>query len=308
MSDPADQPWVPYPLRELRRATAEREAAGEGLWTEWPDPTTRNKLAACVRDQLWDDMQSANVRTLLNAITQAVSDAAGVVNRATEVPELFGRLDVDDFVDSIRQPDQLPAVIFGLIEGVWRWQTVLDEEFIARGPHSRQLFQDKIAEILEDHRIGFVFVGGNFLPRSGSIADQEILVPTVKFLTGDQAFADADSTYREALKAIQHGHPDEAITKACTALQSVLVALGCGDGSDKLSKQFAAAIDNGLLAKHDKPLEGWLIADRGNLGSAHPGDGNAGREDAWLTVHVVGAVILRLARGRARGTQDEHES
>ena len=201
MSDPADQPWVPYPLRELRRATAEREAAGEGLWTEWPDPTTRNKLAACVRDQLWDDMQSANVRTLLNAITQAVSDAAGVVNRATEVPELFGRLDVDDFVDSIRQPDQLPAVIFGLIEGVWRWQTVLDEEFIARGPHSRQLFQDKIAEILEDHRIGFVFVGGNFLPRSGSIADQEILVPTVKFLTGDQAFADADSTYREALKA-----------------------------------------------------------------------------------------------------------
>ena len=64
----------------------------------------------------------------------------------------------------------------------------------------------------------------------------------------------------------------------------------------------------GLLAKHDKPLEGWLIADRGNLGSAHPGDGNAGREDAWLTVHVVGAVILRLARGRARGTLDEHES
>jgi len=245
---------------------------------------------------------------LLNVITQEVSDAAGVVNRAIEVPELFGRQSVDEFVNSIREPDQFPAVIFGLIEGFWRWQAVMDEEFIARRPRSRELLRDRITEILEDHRIGFVFVDGNFLPRSGSIADQEILVPAVEFLTGDPTFADADSTYREALRSIQHRQPDQAITKACTALQSVLAALGCGDGSDKLSKQFATAIDKGLLARHAKPLEGWLTADRGILGSAHPGDGTAVREDAWLTVHVVGAVILRLARGPARGMLDEHES
>ncbi|WP_420623283.1 hypothetical protein [Candidatus Poriferisodalis sp.] len=308
MTDPVEQPWVPFPKQELRRDMAEREAAGVSLWTEALDATARNKLAACVRDQLWDDRDGRDAERLLSAITQEVSDAAGVVSRVAEVPELFGRQSVDDFVDSIRDPDVSPAVILGLIEGFWRWQAVRDEEFIKRGPRSRELLRDRITEILDDHRIGFVFVDGDFLPRSGSIADQEILVPTVKFLTGDRAFADADSTYREALRAIQHGQPDEAITKACTALQSVLAALGCGEGSDKLSKQIAASIDNGLLAKHDKPLEGWLTADRGNLGSAHPGEGNAVREDAWLTVHVVGAIILRLARGRARGTLDEHEN
>ncbi|WP_420609167.1 hypothetical protein [Candidatus Poriferisodalis sp.] len=305
MTEPTEQPWIPYPIRELRRATAEREAAGESLWTEQLDLKTRTKLAARVRDQLWDDIHEGGVRTLLSAITQDVSDAAGVVSRAGEVPELFGRQDVDDFVASIRDPGQDLLVIFGLIEGVWRWQAVIDEEFIERRSRARQHFQDRINEILEDHRIGFVFAGGNFLPRSGSIADREILVPAFEYLTGDQRFADAENTYREALTAIQHRQPDEAITKACTALQSVLAALDCGNGSDRLSKQIAVAIDKGLLAKHDKPLEGWLTADRGNFGSAHPSDSSAERPDAWLTVHVIGAIVLRLSRGGARGASAE---
>lgn len=303
MTDTDELRWEPYPLRELRRDAAEREAAGENLWTEELESTTRNQFAACVRNLLWDYIQDPGVPTLLSAITQEVSDAAGVKSRAGEAPELFGRQDIDDFVDSIRDPDALPAVILGLIEGLWHWQTVIDEELVKRGAHSRQWFQDRITEVLEDHRIGFVFVNGDFQPRSGSIADREILVPAAELLTGDPRFADADATYREALSAIQHRQPDEAITKACTALQSVLAALGCG--SNNLSRQVAQAVDEGLLARHDKPLEGWLTATRGILGSAHPGTGAATREDAWLTVHVVGAIILRLARGRPRGVQDE---
>ncbi|MDE0321970.1 MAG: hypothetical protein OXI97_19040 [Acidimicrobiaceae bacterium] len=306
MTDTDEQRWEPYPLRELRRDLAEREAAGESLWTEGLDSTTRNKLATCVRNLLWDYMHDDGVPTLLSAITQEVSDAAGVKSRAGEIPELFGRQGIDDFVDSIRDPDALPAVIFGLIEGLWHWQTVIDEEFVSRGARSRQGFQDRVTEVLEDHRIGFVFINGDFQPRSGSVADREILVPAVELLTGDPRFASADATYREALSAIQHRQPDEAITKACTALQSVLAALGCGTGSDKLKKQIALAADKGLFAKHDKPLQGWLIADRGNFGSAHPGDRPAVREDAWLTVHVVGAIILRLARGRPRAVRGEH--
>lgn len=305
MTDTDEQRWTPYPLRELRRDTAKREAAGENLWTEGLDPTTRNKLAACVRDLLWDYVQDPGVPTLLSAITQEVSDAAGVKSRTDEAPELFGRQAIGDFVDSIRDPDGSSAVILGLIEGLWRWQTVIDEELVKRGAGSRQWFQDRITEILDDRRIGFVFVNGRFQPRSGSVVDREVLRPTLEFLTGDPRFADADTIYREALGAIQHRQSDEAITKACTALQSVLTALGCD--SNKLSAQVAQAINKGILAKHDKPLEGWLTADRGNFGSAHPGDRPAVREDAWLTVHVVGAIILRLARGSSRGVQDEHE-
>lgn len=82
MTDSDEQQWEPYPLRKLRRDTAEREAAGENLWTERLDSTTRNKLAACARNLLWDDVQDPGVPTLLSAITQDVSDAAGVKSRA----------------------------------------------------------------------------------------------------------------------------------------------------------------------------------------------------------------------------------
>jgi diacylglycerol kinase len=45
----------------------------------------------------------------------------------------------------------------------------------------------------------------------------------------------------------------------------------------------------------------WVSADRSTSGDAHQ-VGSAAIEDAWLTVHIVGALILRLA-GSPRGSQ-----
>ena len=42
MTDTDEQRWEPYPLRELRRDLAKREAAGESLRTEGLDSTTRD--------------------------------------------------------------------------------------------------------------------------------------------------------------------------------------------------------------------------------------------------------------------------
>jgi hypothetical protein len=43
----------------------------------------------------------------------------------------------------------------------------------------------------------------------------------------------------------------------------------------------------------------WVAADRSEMGDAHHAT-QATREDAWLIVHVVGAVMVRLASGQQR--------
>lgn len=50
----------------------------------------------------------------------------------------------------------------------------------------------------------------------------------------------------------------------------------------------------GLLAPYDRKIIDWVSADRSDKGDAHNAT-PASRDDAWLAVHVVGALILRLA-------------
>jgi hypothetical protein len=57
-----------------------------------------------------------------------------------------------------------------------------------------------------------------------------------------------------------------------------------------------------LLAAHDGALADgiakiidWVSADRSNSGDAHNA-APAARDDTWFAVHVVGALILRLAK------------
>lgn len=113
-----------------------------------------------------------------------------------------------------------------------------------------------------------------------------------------------EKAYRAALEEIHNGKPDDAITDAGTALQETLELLGCEGNS--LGPLIKSARNRGLLGPHDTPLleslvsvMNWVSADRSTKGDAHNTD-DVSRDDAWLTVHVVGAVILRLLRGGAR--------
>lgn len=74
-----------------------------------------------------------------------------------------------------------------------------------------------------------------------------------------------------------------------------------------LSKKMADARSKGVLAPQDSPLAealnrigAWIEAERsasGDTHNAHP----ASREDGWFVVHVVGALIRRLAEGPRSG-------
>lgn len=87
---------------------------------------------------------------------------------------------------------------------------------------------------------------------------------------------------------------------------------GCkGNSLGPLAKDAKA---RGLLAPHDETLSDalqkiidWVSADRSSKGDAHNAS-TASRSDAWLTVHVVGALILRLSEGSSRASMQPPHS
>jgi hypothetical protein len=112
--------------------------------------------------------------------------------------------------------------------------------------------------------------------------------------------AKAARDYRNAVEEVQDpkGKPDDAITDAAGALQAMLEAMGAEGNS--LSPLFKSARGKGLLGPYDgklaaavEALVDWVSADRSGRGDAH-GGGPATRADAWLTVRIVGALLLRL--------------
>jgi hypothetical protein len=84
-----------------------------------------------------------------------------------------------------------------------------------------------------------------------------------------------------------------------------LEKLGCS--GNQLGDLIRDGKKRGLFGPHDAKLTQsiaglahWVSSDRSTLGDAHHST-DANPDDAWLTVHVVGALILRLTGENARG-------
>jgi hypothetical protein len=127
-----------------------------------------------------------------------------------------------------------------------------------------------------------------------------VVAPVLRLLSGRAGWGTIENAYQGALREIHDGHPDDAITDAATALQEALVRVGCEGNA--LGPLIDSAKKKGLLAPHDQTLGtgiakilDWVSADRSEMGDGHKGASKANRDDAWLSAHVVGAVILRLA-------------
>lgn len=290
---------MPYPLREHRRRMAELEAAGQDLWVEALDQPTRNKLAAATRDAIRDRSSNCDIDSLVKGVAQELCDKSGMVTLPQSFVNRYGGFSLDSFLENIRNINCSVEMIFGLIELFWRCEATYSGIGFRRS-ESQDRYSTAINGVLEDHRVKYLFVNGNFLPRDGSLVDTEVVVPAFHFLIGDERYADAEEAYTRALKAIGDNRPHDAISHAYTALQTLLQALGCGRREDSLLKQLRSAVSSGILAQHDQALEGWLTSDRGNRSSSHPTSAPPTRQDAWLAVHVVGALMLRLGRGVPR--------
>jgi hypothetical protein len=101
------------------------------------------------------------------------------------------------------------------------------------------------------------------------------------------------------LTEIKNDDPGDAITDAGTALQEALIALGCTGNT--LSELRKSGQQLGILKAADQRLTGVIgqtierVSGERNAGEAHRGDPDINLSDAWMVVHVVGALIIRLS-------------
>lgn len=268
--------------RQRLKDIAAREAAGESLWTEKFDQTARARiwviLLARIRGVAYYDNVAANsVKSRFLAelgISLPEHSGTGYERLRSWLHELDDSL-VPSFLEAL----------FGVVS------TGSDDP-------------DELNDVLNEHRIAFEMINGEMVEFESKELHQEVVAPTLRLLSGRPGWDKVESAYQDALREISQNKPGDAITDAATALQAAFVVLGCtGNSLGPLAKD---ARKKGLLAPHDDTLNealqkivDWVSADRSETGDAHKAS-TATREDAWFVVHVVGALILRLAGGPPR--------
>lgn len=273
--------------RKRRAARDAQEAAGASLWTEEVPQEARVKIAT-----IWSSIRGS----LTNAAGYEFDERVGKILRVLGGYNA-GSVDPNDLVrqsDSDVALDLIGAACIAIREGA----------AIARHYDS---FEKFINRTFEDYRIGFRVVDAEVIPIGSDELHAEVVAPALRLLV-DKDFEKAHKAYLDAIKEIPKD-PANAITDAGTALQETLEVLGCEGNS--LGSLIKSGKKKGLLARHDARLEAgikefleWASADRSETGDGHHVTA-ATREDAWLMVHIVGALIVRLVGGGKRGELDE---
>ena len=172
-------------------------------------------------------------------------------------------------------------------------------DWLQRVYNAPEDFRNEVNKILEAHAVAFYLHHNSRLVEVESHEMHDAVVaPTLYLLHRQPRFAAAEAAYQKALAELRDRDAGDAITDAATALQDVLTALGCTGGA--LGDLLNSAKKNGLVKGNDTPLTdvvgrtvSWVAAKR-NQGEAHRGDSEIDMSDAWMLVHVVGALIIRL--------------
>ena len=287
---------VLFERRKRLKELEEAEAAGRSLWTNQLDEQARWKLLYAVQ-RFAEDLGGYHSFDLISFAHRATVADLGL-------KELFdgsgGRH--EDALNAILNAKG--GVVFSILEaliktavlGVDAGMQWSEAELI----HSRlPSFVDTIKTVLREHRVSFDLVKTEFIPFESREMHEAIVVPTLTLLGGRKDLEGVEAAYRTALDEIHTGSPEDAITDAGTALQEALTALGCdGNALGPLAKSAPAT---GVIRAHDQKLIEWVSADRSVQGDAHNAQA-ASAEDAWLAVHIVGALILRITDGPLRMT------
>jgi hypothetical protein len=285
---------VLYAERKRLATLAEAEARGESFWTEELTPVVRRKLVHAFSRSM---RESHRAGVLEKAARDMYRDATGDISSASlEVAlQTFNTDAVLTYVEAISQAlrdhEQEDRSLGG-----WAQYTYFPEYWDSR-----------VEEIFNRHRVAYRFVDGQIVPLSSDELHVEVVEPTLRLLHGRKDFESAHDAYMKALKEITNEDAPDAITDAGTALQETLTALGCQ--GNQLGDLLRDAKKRGLLGPHDQKLingiesfGSWASAERSQSGDAHKSS-DAVLADAWLMVHVVGALIVRLANPSRRHGQ-----
>lgn len=268
--------------RKREAEAAAREAAGESLWTEHIPRPARVRIAA--------EWQAHLNRLGYGGEEALENDALSLLKFMVGATPI--RVSPNSW-QSIEDTDVLLTQLEAVIAA-----------FNVRHVDTTG-FQQWINDVFASHRVAFKMVDREFVPISSDELHVEVVEPALRLLA-DSRFTLAHDAYMKALKEIANDDPGDSITDAATALQETLNALGVRGGS--LGAQWTNAKKQGLLTGHDQRLADgidkfvdWASAERNTNSDAHKHT-DADRSDAWLMVHVVGALIVRLAGPRPRST------
>lgn len=277
--------------RKWQQSLAEREASGESFWSEKFDEPARNKILMAFQTA------TQNVNTFFEVARLAILRDEGMLHLVNgnwqPADDLTSYLLMcpNDMMPTVIEAMSLACSNRALIAGTGVYDSV-------------QYFDLTVNVVLREHRISYELIDNQMIEFSSKELHQEVVVPVLRLLAGRKDLNRVESAYQAALAEISKGEAANAITDAGTALQEMLSALGCiGNALGPLIK---SARENGLLASHDSPMLGalekvlhWVSADRSERGDAHAVS-TATIDDAWFTVHIVGAVILRLSKASQR--------
>lgn len=299
------------PLYKRRRELAaleEREREGESFWTESFSTATRNRLQLVMQS----GAGGGDYRTIEAATRILLADLGelSLYGGYSHSQEHFFRYlaECDD--------DMVPSVIEAFGEG---YERAFEEEAQRRSfsngepPWDGRIAIDallvrEINRVLAEDRVAFEYINREMVPFASRELHVEVVEPVLRLLS-QPGWERIERSYQSALSEIAAGDGADAITDAGTALQEALLHLGAE--GNQLGDLTTSAKNKGIIASHDVPLLQtidkacrWASADRSNMGDAHNAD-DASREDAWFTVHVVGAILLRLAHSTPRSGRTE---
>lgn len=218
------------------------------------------------------------------------------------------RIDHPDITVSTRYDSELFLTV---IEAAHAALVALVEkgvQFTGRDPLNDKLetdpdeFLERVNYVFEAHLVPLHLLhNSQFASVKSQEMNTEVVAPTLDLLRGQPKFANAEKAYQDALKELRNQDPGDAITDAGRALSEALAALGCK--GKVLGDQIKSAKTIGLIRGTDTPLTDaiakWVATQR-NEGEAHTSDHGYTTADAWMVVHVVGALIIRLAAAPSR--------
>ncbi len=274
---------------------AKREAAGESLWTDSFSEPVRTKIFYAYLDTAGDYRQNGQIH------------ARGLILRDLGLFVLHSRQhnELTDFFDYFMdcKSSEFPTVVEALIESL-RLTEKNSYDHMHPNPASYEKFTQEVMGILLRERISFEIIDGEMVEYASLALHALVTKPVLTLIGNSPKWEPVESAFHNALREISEGHAADAITDAATALQETLQILGC-DGKT-LGSLVNSAKDKGLLASQDINLTNaiesglkWVAAERNERSDAHKAEERP-IADAWLIVHVVGALILRLAQEEGR--------
>lgn len=251
------------------------------------------------------------VHAVLLHVTNAVGRVLGTADSHRSISSASGNLDLSAYEvlvegqgDDAERLDVVAAVVLAFV-----WLSEHDAEMVRvfrdwaveskEAPrYDVATFIETVNDLLLSARVEWHYEDGKFTSRGSLLLHTEVVRPVTTLLDSDPKFAKASAGFQTALTRLAENKPDVAITDAASAVQEFFRALGVSGNSiaDQVNNAQKANILTAADRQLIKPITDWINADRSERGNAHHHrDGDVSRADAWLVLHVVAALLVRLS-------------